>query len=124
MAKPILHRFSEELKPNLKLSSYVYDLNITNQDSTYKGSAIITNSGKGKLEINRINTGCGCTNAEISKNILAPKDTTLLKFTYDPKGKMGYQEEYIIIEANTDSLVHLLKVTAFIDDLKGYLFTY
>lgn len=102
-------------RPNLTLSSYNYELGILKNDSIYKGSSIIINSGSGELVINTVSAGCGCTSAKVNKNRLAPGDTTLLKFTYNTYGKRGNQTEIIVITANTDSLVHLLKVFASVE---------
>ncbi len=98
-------------KPDLRLSTYVYQIDVDDRDRLYEGSTIISNRGKGKLMIDYVNTGCSCTNAVFHKRELNHKDTTEIRFSYDPRGKSpGRHEQFIVIKANTDSLVHLMKL--------------
>lgn len=99
-------------KPNLSLSKYTIDFNVKNRDSIYHDYLIVSNVGKAELNIENIQVGCGCTNAVISKRIISPNDTALLTITYNSRGKKGFQEEFVIIEANTDSIIHLIRVKA------------
>ncbi|MCD8187009.1 MAG: DUF1573 domain-containing protein [Rikenellaceae bacterium] len=97
----------------LELSTYSYDFGIITTDSIYAGEVTLTNSGDEALKIGPVNTGCGCTKASAEKYRLEPGESCLLRFTYDPKNKgAGEREEYVIINANTDSLFHILQVRA------------
>lgn len=95
---------------NLELSTYTYDFGEIQKDSIYKGAVIIKNTGMDTLKIERILADCGCTTTFGSKMVVLPGDTSLLKFSFNSHNKIGYQENYITILANTDSLVHLLQV--------------
>lgn len=101
-----------EKKAELILSTQCYDFGNIMTDSIYEGSVIITNSGKAPLVIESVHPGCGCTTSNISKDTILSKDSCLLSFQYNTHSKMGYQENYITIIANTDSLVHMLQVKA------------
>lgn len=65
----------------------------------------IKNSGEEVLEINRLSTSCACTNAEIEKETLNPKEEVNLLVTYNT-GLMtgahakGNQERIIYIKSN------------------------
>lgn len=52
------------------------------------------------------------TKASATKQSLFPGDTSLLRFTYDTRGKHGPQEIFVLITANTDSLVRILQLKA------------
>jgi hypothetical protein len=102
-------------KPELHLSIEDYDFGEIKTDSIYTGSVIITNSGNAPLVIDDINPGCGCTSVNVTKNIILPEDTCLLNFSYNTRNKKGFQENYIILTTNTDSVVHLLQINAYVD---------
>lgn len=105
---------SNNHKPDLSLSTYVYDFNILDKNIIYEGSAIIKNTGNGELTITHIDAGCICTKASVTKNVIQRGDTCKLNFTYNTQDKDGVQEQIICIVANTDSLVHLLSIKAFV----------
>lgn len=102
-------------RPNVILSAYKNDFGITEPDQKYAGSVVLTNCGNAELKIETINSGCGCTSVHYSKDTVAPKDTCALNFTYDTTNKIGEQTQYITIIANTDSIVHLFKISTNIE---------
>lgn len=104
-----------EKKANLILSIVDYDFGDICSDSIYKGRSTITNSGNIPLIIDKIDSDCGCTSVAISKNVILPQDTCLLTFNYSTYNKIGLQENFICIIANTDSLVHLLQINAYVN---------
>ena len=104
---------NQKRKAEVSLSSYTYDFGTIGSDSICCGSITITNVGNAKLEIGEIETGCGCTQASVDKDELAPKESCPLRFSFNPKGKgAGEKEELIIINANTDSLFYILQIKA------------
>lgn len=103
-----------EKKAQLQMSTQCYDFGSIMMDSIYEGSVIIKNAGNAPLVFESINTGCGCTTVNISKDTVLSKDTCILSFIYDTHNKMGYQENFITIIANTDSLVHMFQVNAYV----------
>jgi Protein of unknown function (DUF1573). len=96
----------------LELSTPSFDFGSIMKDSIYEGNVIITNSGNVSLVIEKINPGCGCTTANLSKEIILPDDTCMLTFSYNTLNKIGKQNNFITIIANTDSLVHILEINA------------
>lgn len=102
-------------RPQLLLSTYNYDFGVIDSAVQYAGSVTLLNCGNADLLIEKINTGCGCTSVECSENTIAPGETGVLRFTFDTKNKTGEQNQFISIIANTDSLVHILKLTAFVE---------
>ena len=49
------------------------------------------------------------------RRIIVPGDSTVLHFSLDTKEKIGKIENYIIIEANTDSVVHYVRLLATVE---------
>ncbi|WP_459683958.1 DUF1573 domain-containing protein [Viscerimonas tarda] len=91
----------------------VYNYGEIKKDSLYKGFVIIKNIGRSVLIIKDVSPDCGCTKILLSKNEIEPKDTCMLSFSYNTFYKHGNQENYILITANTDSIVHVLQISAF-----------
>ena len=57
------------------------------------------NTGKSKLVINAINTGCGCTAAKLAKQEFEPGEGDEIEITYNPKTS-GKQQRAIAINSN------------------------
>lgn len=57
------------------------------------------NMGTGKLVINAINTGCGCTVAKLAKQEFEPGEGETVEITYNPKGA-GKQQRSIQVASN------------------------
>lgn len=103
-------------KPELKLSVGDYDFGLLQPDTIYNGSVIVENTGGSTLKIRQVGADCSCTDTFVTKNELLPTDTCLLNFSFNTKAKRGYQNNYIFIEANTDSMVYLLSIHSIVDD--------
>lgn len=73
------------------------------------------NKGKKDIRVSRVGGDCGCTTVLIDKRIIVPGDSTVLHFSLDTKEKIGKIENYIIIEANTDSVVHYVRLLATVE---------
>jgi hypothetical protein len=59
----------------------------------------VTNSGKGPMVISNIQTSCGCTTPEWSKEPIAPGGTTKIKVGYSAASE-GNFEKYITLTYN------------------------
>lgn len=103
-------------RPQLSLSTYNYDFGVVDSAMQYSGSVTLLNCGNANLQIEKVITGCGCTSAQCSVNTLAPGETGVLRFTYDTKDKTGEQNQFITIIANTDSLVHIFRLSAIVEN--------
>lgn len=103
---------SSKKGPELKLSTYFYDFGDIKSDSLYKGSVILRNTGHLPLHVENVSADCSCTDILLNKDEIQPGDTSLLNFTYNTFRKSGKQENYILVIANTDSLIHALQINA------------
>jgi len=101
-------------RPQLKFLNYTYNFGHIKKDSVYLGQSIIKNTGDDTLKIIQISSDCSCTKVGISKKIILPNDTSLIKFSYRTFYKIGKQENFITVFANTDSTVHLLQINALV----------
>ena len=112
----IYHQCSSvsEKKAKLELSTTSFDFGSIKKDSIYEGNVIITNSGNASLVIEKISPGCGCTTVNLSKEIVLPDDTCMLTFLYNTHNRIGKQDNFITILANTDSLIHILQINAYV----------
>lgn len=70
--------------------------------------------GNGYSKIEKILADCGCTIAFSSKIVVLPGDTSMMKYSFKSHNKLGSQENYITVLANTDSLVRLLQLVSLV----------
>lgn len=70
----------------------------------------IRNGGTAPLVITRVTASCGCTKPEWSKEPVAPGDSTMLRVTYNPKGRPGPFYKTISIYSNASKQRYNLAV--------------
>lgn len=59
-----------------------------------------TNIGDAPLVVNRVQSSCGCTTPDWSKEPIAPGGSGLIKATYSPKGRPGFFNKNITVYSN------------------------
>lgn len=101
-------------KPELKLVNDIYDFGVIKKGCIYSGHFSLKNSGNDTLKISDVMPSCSCTNVHITKKIILPNDTSNINFSYSTYIKVGKQENYITVVANTDSVIHILTVKSFV----------
>ena len=101
--------------PRLVLSTYHYDLGRVKHGDVYSGNIYVYNRGKDVLKIERFSSDCSCTQLSINKKHILVNDSAVLKFTFDAKNKIGETASIIILEANTDSIVHYAEIHATVE---------
>ena len=97
---------------SLVLSQYQYEFGKVKQGDLCSGQVKIYNREVYNINISKVTGDCGCTAVYIDNRTIASGDSTNLHFTLDKKKKKGRIENFVIIEANTDSVVHYIKLTA------------
>lgn len=70
--------------PRVVVEPEVYDFGEISVDEVVHRNFEIKNKGTGKLKIKRVATSCGCTRAKVKEKIIAPKESTTLRVTYEP----------------------------------------
>jgi len=90
--------------PHLELNTYKYDMgNVKLEDGIKELTFTVKNTGEKLLNITYISTSCGCTTAEVKKNILKPGEKTDMIVRYDPSvhpDLRGKLKRIIYIESN------------------------
>lgn len=83
----------------LVFESSTHDFGVVMGDTPLLCQFKFKNMGTGKLVINAINTGCGCTVAKLSKQEFEPGEGDIVDITYNPKGA-GKQQRSIQVSSN------------------------
>lgn len=102
----------ERKHQNLVLSKYEFNFGIVKHGDICSDCVTLYNTGNMDLHIKRVNGDCRCTTLAIDRRTIVPGDSTKLHFSLDTKEKEGDIENFIIIEANTDSVVHYVRLLA------------
>lgn len=95
-------------KPDLKLSDYEINFGDIAEDTQAYQEAKLYNGGNDKLVVRTITTDCSCTKVKIDNKTILPNDSTTIHISFDSTGKDGPSENFIIIEANTDTVIHYI----------------
>lgn len=106
---------TDDARHNLVLSQYQYDFGSVKQGDLCTGHVKVYNKGIKDIHISQVKGDCGCTTVYIDRHTIVCNDSTTLHFTLDTKNKQGDIENFIIIEANTDSVVHYVQVLATVE---------
>ena len=97
-------------KPNMILSNYQIKFGEVKEGSQCSADIKLYNRGSDILNIRTITTDCSCTNALIDNKNIAPNDSTTIHLLLNTKGKNGDNENFVIIQANTDTVIHYISV--------------
>lgn len=69
-------------------------------DARIKNEFLLKNLGKSNLIIRKIRATCGCTVAEPLEKIIPPGKSTVIRTSFNPKGKSGSQKYAITVITN------------------------
>jgi len=88
----------------IQLSTTFFDLGeIDPNNGEVTNEFFIKNVGGSNLEIYSVSTSCGCTQAKVDSNNIAPGEQTRLLVTYDPnvhQGFVGEIQRIVYIKSN------------------------
>ena len=104
-----------DTRHSLVLSKYEFEYGKVRKGTICTGSVVLYNKSKKDIHIQRVNGDCGCTYVVIDKRKITPGDSTILHFSLDTKNKKDEIENFIIIEANTDTIVHYVRLLATVE---------
>lgn len=65
---------------------------------------VITNNGAALLEISDVTADCGCTVPTLSKNMLAPTESTVIDIHFDSKNFHGHVQKMVTIHSNDPNM--------------------
>ncbi|MBR9859633.1 DUF1573 domain-containing protein [bacterium] len=87
-----------------------------NVDAVYT----LVNKGSVDFKISDIEVACGCTHPEVSKKLVKPGDTAIIKAQFNPFGMVGTVEKWIRVNGNfNDALYKELRFQAEITSRVG-----
>lgn len=93
---------AEELNnaPKISFDKEKIDFGTIKPDASVKKEFLLRNAGKSDLIIRKIRATCGCTVAEPDEKIIPPGKSTVIKTSFNPKGKSGSQKYAITVITN------------------------
>lgn len=95
----------EELpKASIKWLANKHDFGDIQEGQKITFSYTYENTGKVPLILSNVNTTCGCTASEWSRDPLLPGQKGKVTITFDSKGKVGRQNKVITVISNSDSM--------------------
>ncbi|RKY32477.1 MAG: hypothetical protein DRP74_02565 [Candidatus Omnitrophota bacterium] len=103
----------EEPQENLAKEEEAYsiwDFGKVQEGEVLEHSFILQNDSQDTLNINSLNTSCGCTVSEVEKKSLAPGESTTINVIFNSKGYSGAVQQQVFV--NTDNLENpVIKLT-------------
>jgi hypothetical protein len=97
---PPLSQEEKANAPKLLVASRMFDFGKMSQGETKESQFLLTNEGKGDLNIRKIISNCSCVLASLSKYDLKPGESVNLLAKFDSKGRRGNQLKSITIYTN------------------------
>lgn len=95
----------------LRLLNPEYDFGIIREaDGERTGTARLVNESADTTYIRDVRPSCGCTGASYNDAPLAPGDTTLVAFTYDPAGRPGHFSKSVKIYVGNSDERHTVRL--------------
>jgi len=89
--------------PKLTFENAVYDFGTIKQGDEVSTDFVFTNSGKNELNIRETKASCGCTVSNPEKSTLAPGESSIIKVTFNSRGRRGIQQKSISVFSNDPS---------------------
>ena len=94
---------SEEAVPVFTTNEILYDFGTIAESDGYADHVFkFKNTGTSALSISNIQTSCGCTRPEWTKNPVAPSEEGVIIITFNPKGRLGSFDKTATVYTNED----------------------
>ena len=74
------------------------------------------NTGGHNLEIEYINPDCTCTDYKLSSKRVAPREQGTIQLVFNTEDRIGQQEIFAIVKANTEDRFYRLLLKADVED--------
>jgi hypothetical protein len=91
---------TEAIKPKIVLDRDTWDFGRVKQGETLNHEFVFRNSGKAVLNINNVETSCGCTAALVTENKLEPGKQGRLKVSFSTTGYGGQVTKYVYLDSD------------------------
>jgi hypothetical protein len=91
---------AEVAAPQIQCQEATYDFGSRDASESVEHTFILNNTGSADLEIKKVQPACGCTTAELEKNIIPPGDSAKIAAKLSLAGRTGELQKPINIESN------------------------
>lgn len=88
------------LAPKLSFENTEYDFGSIQQGDEVSTDFVFTNAGKSDLKIRETKASCGCTVSTPEKTTLKPGESSVIKVTFNSRGRRGIQQKSISVFSN------------------------
>ena len=78
------------------------------------------NTGNAPLIISNVETTCGCTTPEYTKNPIKPGESGKITVLYDSKGHKGFQNKRLLVKANTNPSETIIRIKAQVENINTF----
>lgn len=78
------------------------------------------NTGDAPLLITGVEKACGCTSSKYDSKPIKPGEEGKIIITFDSSSKKGYQNIRIIVKANTNPSVNILRIKALVESVETF----
>ena len=78
------------------------------------------NTGNDPLIIYNVETTCGCTTPEYTKNPIKPGESGKITVLYDSKGHKGFQNKRLLVKANTNPSETIIRIKAQVENINTF----
>ena len=100
--------------PDLTWEATTFDFGQLRQGEKTTTTFNFTNSGEAPLVISNVQTTCGCTATEWSRQPIPPLGIGKITVTFNSAGKMGRQNKIITVLTNTDKQEYQLSLSGIV----------
>ncbi|MBI4556147.1 MAG: DUF1573 domain-containing protein [Candidatus Hydrogenedentes bacterium] len=102
----------QSLLPTISVATTDLDMGVIANNAIATKELQVTNTGKTELQIQRVQTTCGCTTAELpeEKSAIAPGQSVALKVHVDPKKVPGFESTKVLSIFSNDPRQPMLDV--------------
>lgn len=94
-------KIDQRPKTTIQVNKNWYDFGQVKEGEVVTRSFTIKNVGQQPLYISDVKMSCGCTSSDWSKEVIQPKESSIIKVRFDTAGKKGKHHKTITIQANT-----------------------
>ena len=101
---------ASEKQPVITFDKTEHDFGTLLQGEVVTYSFHFTNTGNAPLLISNVNTSCGCTVADFSREPINPGTDGHIKASYDSKGHHGFQTRTLTVVSNTNPNQTILRM--------------
>lgn len=100
-------------KPIMVLETETVLLDTLTVNTETEHNILIRNEGNANLEIQKIESSCGCTIGKINDSILKPNTSTQFSFLVTPEYTGDFSKN-MVIRSNDEKVFHIIKIKGFV----------